>query len=109
MKILEARVLRRVAAFAGHIHHQCRLAAQAVQDIGAAVESRHDKIVKKVLHLCPMSRAAYAARSRFFRCTSSSETAAGVSPGIRAACPKVSGRTSPSRSRASFDSPPTCE
>ncbi len=29
--------------------------------------------------------------SRRFRCTSSSETAAGVTPGMRAACPSVAG------------------
>src|SRR5688500_9557348 len=44
---------------------------------------------------------------RRFRCTSSSDTAAGVTPGTRAACPIVAGRTSFSRCLTSLDNPRT--
>ncbi len=43
--------------------------------------------------LARLAPCAQAARARFLRCTSSSDTAAGVSPGMRAACPSVCGRT----------------
>jgi hypothetical protein len=49
-----------------------------------------------------------ATRSRFLRWISSSETAAGVMPGIRAAWPSVAGRCSIRRCRTSFDRPRTC-
>src|ERR1022692_3320154 len=78
VQALQAFVLRRVAALARDIDDQHRLAAQALQQVRAAIE-RADGKVKK----------AHAARSRFFRCTSSSDTAAGVSPGMRAAWPRV--------------------
>ena len=45
------------------------------------------------------------ASARFFRCTSRIETAAGVTPGTRAAWPSVAGRTSLSRWRTSWESP----
>ena len=52
----------------------------------------------------------HAARSRRWRsrCTSSSEIAAGVIPGMRCACPTVCGRTRCSFCRASADRPCTC-
>nr|VFK64213.1 MAG: hypothetical protein BECKUNK1418G_GA0071005_104323 [Candidatus Kentron sp. UNK]VFK71021.1 MAG: hypothetical protein BECKUNK1418H_GA0071006_104723 [Candidatus Kentron sp. UNK] len=39
--------------------------------------------------------------------TDNSDTATGVTPGIRAACPRVAGRTSASRWRTSVESPGT--
>ncbi len=53
------------------------------------------------------TRARSAARLRFFRWTSSSVTAAGVTPGTRPACPIVAGRYSARRLRTSCDSPGT--
>src|SRR5580698_5292678 len=110
VQIFEPGILRRVAALAGHIHRESHLALQRRQDIRLAVETRYGEFVKAVHDSPSMWRAgpaAQAARSRFLRCTSNSDTAAGVSPGMRAACPSVSGRTSQSRWRASFDKPPT--
>ena len=48
-----------------------------------------------------------AARLRF-KCTSRIETAAGVTPAMRAAWPTVAGRICASFCRTSFDSPATC-
>ncbi len=51
--------------------------------------------------LCSRLRPAL----RFFRWISSSETAAGVTPGMREACPRVSGRAWASLCWISLDSP----
>src|SRR5699024_4786198 len=55
--------------------------------------------------LCCHYHALCRSRPCFFRCTSSSETAAGVTPGTRDACPKVSGRCCCRISRSAFDNP----
>src|SRR5690606_38194919 len=54
-----------------------------------------------------IDHAAWRPRACRFRCTSSSETAAGVTPDIRAACPTVAGREVSRRWRTSVDKPAT--
>ena len=51
---------------------------------------------------------ALATFRRFFRCTSSRDTAAGVMPGMRPACPMVCGRWAMSFWRTSFERPEIC-
>lgn len=51
----------------------------------------------------PRSLAARAGSRPFFKCTSSSDTAAGVTPGTREACPSVCGRWVASFCRTSKD------
>jgi hypothetical protein len=46
VQILEAGILRRVAALAGHVHRQGHLAALRRQKIRAAIESLHTEVVK---------------------------------------------------------------
>src|SRR5271168_371545 len=74
VEFFETRVLRRIPALAGDVHRQGHLAAQCTEKIGAAVETRYLE-VEKIVHA---RKLEIIARSRFFKCTSSSDTAAGV-------------------------------
>src|SRR6185437_14949201 len=74
----------------------------------------HQRIAARPAGLQLLDEGAHATRGcrvapRFFRCTSRIEIAAGVTPGMRPACPIVAGRDCCSFWRTSCDRPVSCK
>ena len=91
-----------------HEFHQAgklRVAQPECQRLGPCTQALHQHIAHAAT---PSSVRAKPLKPPFFRCTISSEIAAGVTPEMREACPSVSGRCFCSFCRTSIDSAVTC-
>ena len=82
-------------------------AVRRVSGLASAAGAERQRGELRGNHVATGEFAHQAARLDFFRCTSRMDTAAGVTPATRAACPTVAGRICASFCRTSFDSPAT--
>ena len=92
----------------------CMAMSRGRRSISGSRPTQTSELLRSQLAFKLVDEGAHATRAlsfnvRFFRCTSRSEMAAGVTPGTRLACPTVAGRASPSFWRTSWDKPGNLE
>ncbi len=85
------------------------LAVRRVSGLASATGAERQRSELRGNQLAARDIPHQAARLVFFKCTSRMDTAAGVTPATRAACPTVAGRICASFCRTSFDNPVMAE
>src|SRR5690348_8347643 len=108
-KSMRMKPSRPAAAAGSSSFQRGRITSARARRMASAHQSRKLREARKywMRFIADGCDQALLRKERFLRCTESSEMAAGVTPGMRAAWPKVAGRTCSSFWRTSLDRPDT--